>query len=152
MTEIPSTRNAMEEKRNVTLQEMKESEKWTHETILEPENLERVPTPTGYRMVVIPYSIPEFVGKANIILAKETREKERLHATVHRVVKMGPECYTDPDKFPDGMYCEVGDFVLLSRYCGSKFNMRQCDVLHVINDDEVLAIAEDPESIITFAK
>jgi co-chaperonin GroES (HSP10) len=142
----------MEEKRNATMQEMKESEQWTHESIFEPENLALVPDPTGYRMIVVPYAIPEFVGSQKIILARETREKERLHATVHRIVKMGPECYTDPDKFPDGKYAEVGDYVLLSRYCGSKFNMRQCDVLHVINDDEVLATTADPESILTFAK
>jgi len=125
---------------------------WNHTTIMEPENLKHIPNPTGHRMVVVPYDIPEYVGKSGIALASKTIESERLHATSHRVVKMGPSCYIEQDKFPDGPYCQVGDFILLSRYAGSKFNMAQCDVLHVINDDEVLCKVDHPEDLLTFAK
>lgn len=126
--------------------------KWNHDTVMEPENLAHIPDPTGYRMVVVPYDIPEYVGSSGIIVAESIRDKERLHATSHRVIKMGPDCYTDQARYPDGPWCKVGDFVLLSRYCGSKFNMAQCDVLHVINEDEVLCVVEHPEDLLTFAK
>lgn len=151
---IPATTNAMEERRRekIAMVESRKQDKWNHETIMEPANLKHVPNPTGYRMVVIPFDIPEFVGKSGIVLSSKTRESERLHATSHRIVKMGPECYTDPEKFPDGPYCKEGDYILLSRYAGSKFNMSQCDVLHVINDDEVLCQVPNPEDLLTFAK
>ena len=66
------------------------------EVVLNPEKLdasilERMPQPTGWRMLVLPYA-----GKAKteggIILTKETKDREALASIVAYVVKKGPQC------------------------------------------------------------
>ena len=58
-------------------------------TLLDKSALERMPDPTGWRMLVLPYK-----GKAQsdggIHLLKETVDREALATVVAYVVKMGP--------------------------------------------------------------
>ena len=61
-------------------------------TLLEKSAIERMPNPSGWRMLVLPYQ-----GKAKseggIHLLKETVDREALATVVAYVVKMGPLCY-----------------------------------------------------------
>ena len=63
-------------------------------TLLKKSALERMPDPSGCRMLVLPYK-----GKATsdggIHLLKETVDREALATVVAYVVKMGPLCYGD---------------------------------------------------------
>jgi hypothetical protein len=63
-------------------------------------------------------------------------------------VKQGPLCYKDPEKFPDGPWCEEKQWVVFARYAGSRFRIEggECRIL---NDDEVLATIDDPEDILS---
>ena len=65
--------------------------------VLDPEKLDqsildRMPQPTGWRMLVLPYA-----GKAKteggIILTKQTTDREALSTVVAYVVKKGPLAY-----------------------------------------------------------
>jgi len=81
------------------------------------------------------------------MLAKQTLDKERIATVVGLVVRKGPDAYSDEDKFPEGAWCDEGDWVIFGRYAGARFNIEGGD-LRLINDDEVLAIVNNPEDIL----
>lgn len=117
-----------------------EVRKLTHETIM--DHRDKVPTVRGYRLMLIPVSHEEKT-KSGIIIPDDIREKQRNHALIFRVVGMGPEAYTDKERFPTGPYCSLGDYVLIARYAGTRIATQYCDDLRVINDDEVMAVVPD---------
>ena len=106
--------------------------------------LERLPQPTGYRMLVIPYYVPEKVN--GIIIPDKTRDRESFASVVAYVVKMGPDAYKDKDKFPTGAWCSEKDSVLMGRYAGNKFKVDGLE-LRIINDDNIIASILDPKDI-----
>ena len=113
-------------------------------SLLEKTLLERLPQPTGYRMLVIPYYVPEKVN--GIIIPDKTRDRESFASVVAYVVKMGPDAYKDKDKFPTGAWCSEKDWVLMGRYAGNKFKVDGLE-LRIINDDNIIASILDPKDI-----
>ena len=112
--------------------------------LLDKTALERLPTPTGYRVLVMPYK-----GKAKtdcgIILTDETRDRNALATVVCYVLKLGPDCYSDLDKYSQS-YCKEKDWVVIGRYAGSRFRIEGAE-LRLLNDDEILATILDPDDI-----
>tara|TARA_A200000159_G_scaffold146472_1_gene152847 strand:+ start:11313 stop:11726 length:414 start_codon:yes stop_codon:yes gene_type:complete len=109
---------------------------------------ERVPNPTGWRVLVMPYKGREkTVG--GIYVPDETRDRESVATVVAYVIKVGPLAYKDPDKFGEDCepWCKEGDWVCIGRYAGSRFKLDGGEV-RIINDDEVIATILDPEDII----
>jgi len=119
--------------------------------VITPENLEshadKLPRPTGYRILILPFSLPQ-VTKGGIHIAKSTLDKERLATVVGYVVAMGPDAYGDMNKFPEGAWCKEGDWVIFGRYAGARFNIEGGD-MRLLNDDEILATIDDPEAILS---
>ena len=113
--------------------------------------LDKLPVPTGYRMLVVPYTQP---GKTRggILLAESTLKVEELATTIGFVIALGPDCYKDPVKYPMGPWCEKGDYVLFGRYAGARIMMQgEKDdnlPLRLLNDDEVLAKIDNPEDFV----
>ena len=62
------------------------------------------------------------------------------------VVKMGPDCYKDPERFPSGPWCSEGDFVLVRPNAGTRLLIHDRE-FRIINDDSVEAVVEDPRGI-----
>ncbi len=109
---------------------------------------ERVPNPTGWRVLVMPYKGREkTVG--GVYVPDETRDRESIATVVAYVIKVGPLAYKDPDKFGEECepWCKEGDWVCIGRYAGSRFKLDGGEV-RIINDDEVIATILDPEDII----
>ena len=109
---------------------------------------ERVPNPTGWRVLVMPYKGREkTVG--GVYVPDETRDRESVATVVAFVIKVGPLAYKDPDKFGAECepWCKEGDWVCIGRYAGSRFKLDGGEV-RIINDDEVIATILDPEDII----
>ena len=119
--------------------------------VITPENLEshadKLPRPTGYRILILPFSLPE-VTKGGIHIAKATLDKERIATVVGYVVAMGPDAYGDVNKFPEGAWCKKGDWVIFGRYAGARFQIEGGD-MRLLNDDEILATIDDPEAILS---
>ena len=107
---------------------------------------EKLPNPTGYRLLILPFSPPEKT-KGGIMLAKQTLDKERIATVVGLVVRKGPDAYSDKDKFPEGAWCDEGDWVIFGRYAGARFNIDGGD-MRLLNDDEILAVVNNPEDIL----
>jgi co-chaperonin GroES (HSP10) len=121
------------------------------ENEITPENYEshadKLPRPTGYRILILPFA-QKSVTKGGIHIAKQTIDKERLSTVVGHVVALGPDAYADTIKFPEGAWCKKGDWVIFGRYAGARFQIEGGD-MRLLNDDEILAVVEDPEAIIS---
>jgi co-chaperonin GroES (HSP10) len=68
---------------------------------------------------------------------------EETASIIGFVVEMGDECYKDKEKFPNGPYCQKGDFVIFRSYSGTRFKIKG-DEFRLINDDTVEAVVDDP--------
>ena len=120
---------------------------FTPERLQEDSSLqEKLPVPTGYRILMLPF-VPGKVTRGVIHLAKKTVDKERLATVVGYVVKLGPDAYKDDRKFPEGPWCQEGDWVIFGRYAGARIQIEGGD-LRLLNDDEILAVIDNPEDIL----
>tara|TARA_R110000823_G_C15808637_1_gene487943 strand:+ start:47 stop:505 length:459 start_codon:yes stop_codon:yes gene_type:complete len=121
------------------------------ENVITHENLEAhadsLPRPTGYRILILPFT-QSAVTKGGIHLAKTTVDKERLSTVVGYVVSVGPDAYSDTNKFPEGAWCKEGDWVIFGRYAGARFQIEGGD-MRILNDDEILACIDNPEAILS---
>ena len=107
--------------------------------------LERLPQPTGYRILIIPY-YPSEKTKGGIIVPDAVRERESFATVSAYVVKLGPDAYKDAQKFPSGSYANEKDWVLIGRYSGNRFKVEGLEV-RIINDDNIIATILDPKDI-----
>jgi len=107
--------------------------------------LERMPAPTGWRVLILPYR-GQGKTEGGILLAHETQERTNVNTQVGYVLKMGPLAYKDQEKFPDGAWCEEKQWVMFARYAGSRFEIDGGEV-RILNDDEILATILDPNDI-----
>lgn len=109
------------------------------------EKAAQLPKPSGYRILcAIPEKEKEF--DSGLLKADETIRMEETLTTVLFVVDMGPECYADKDRFPNGPWCKKGDFVLVRPHSGSRLVIHGRE-FRLINDDTVEAVVEDPRGI-----
>jgi len=106
---------------------------------------ERLPRPTGARILVIMPTIEEKT-EGGIIKHSSTLRTEEVASVVGVVVSIGPDAYREKDKFPNGPYCKEGDFVLLRSYSGTRFKVagKECRITY---DDQVEAVVDDPRSV-----
>ena len=111
-------------------------------------NLEKLPNPTGWRILVMPFQVKEET-QGGIIIAQETLDRARAAVQVGYVLKMGPLCYEDKDKYPTGAWCKEKDWVIFARYAGSRLPIEGGEV-RLLNDDEVLGTIKDPESVLHY--
>ena len=107
--------------------------------------LERIPNPTGWRLVVLPYR-GKGKTEGGVYLPDQVVEENQVATQVGYVLKVGPLAYKDPEKF-DGPWCVEKDWVMFARYAGSRFKIDGGEV-RILNDDEVLATISDPEDIL----
>jgi len=116
-------------------------------SLLDKPLLERLPQPTGWRVLVMPYQ-----GKAKtssgLYIPDEVRERESVATVVAYVLKLGPLAYKDPDKcVPEAEpWCAEGQWVCIGRYSGSRFKIEGGEV-RIINDDEVIATILEPDDV-----
>ena len=120
-------------------------------TVLDPKSindklLDRLPTPTGYRMLILPYAGPTKT-KGGILLSDKTQETIQLTTVVGLVLKQGNLCYRDKEKFPLGKWCNEKDWVIFGRYAGSRFKIDGGEV-RILNDDEIIATISNPADIL----
>ena len=110
------------------------------------KEIEKVPNPTGYRIVLFPLKL-DSKTKSGIILTDETVAESQITTNICKVLKVGPDAYKAKDKFPTGPWCKTDDWVLITRYAGSRFRIDGGE-LRIINDDEILAGIDDPRDIL----
>jgi co-chaperonin GroES (HSP10) len=112
------------------------------------EKAKQLPRPQGYRILcAIPEAEQEFDGtEVGLIKADETMRIEETLTTVLFVVDIGKDCYQDKSRFPNGAYCQKGDFILVRPNAGTRLIIHGRE-FRIINDDSVEAVVEDPRGI-----
>jgi co-chaperonin GroES (HSP10) len=119
---------------------LKEVAPLTHE-----EKAKQLPNPSGYRILcAIPEQEKEY--ESGIIKAELTVQNEETLTTVLFVVKLGPDCYKDEKRFPNGPWCKEGDFILVRPHAGTRLVIHGKE-FRIINDDSVEGTVEDPRGI-----
>lgn len=109
------------------------------------EKASQLPKPSGYRILcAIPEVEKEF--ESGLLKADQTLHYEEVLTTVLFVVELGPDCYTDKEKFPTGPWCKKGDFILVRPSSGSRLLIHGRE-FRIINDDNVEAVVLDPRGI-----
>ena len=106
----------------------------------------KLPQPTGWRILVLPFQMGEKT-KGGILMGKDTLEKQQVASQCGNVLAMGPDCYQDKDRYKQGPWCKVGDWVMFARYAGSRIKIEGGEV-RLLNDDEILATIKNPEDIL----
>ena len=139
--EIPKHKNALEEKYQTTESHVKRLDQDNIQSVVD-----QLPNPSGYRMLVLPFT-PKEKTKGGIIFSQESLDKARIATNCGYVLKLGPLCYHDKDKFPTGPWCKEKDWVIFARYAGSRLPIEGGEV-RILNDDEVLGTIKNPESIL----
>ena len=133
------------------------------EKVLDPALLkkrlsERLPQPTGWRILVMPY-MGKAVTEGGVHIPDAVVDREALATVVAYVLKVGPLAYKDSAKFGDdglwgdmpapgfvASWCKEGDWVCIGRYAGARFKIDGGEV-RIINDDEVIATILEPDDI-----
>ena len=106
----------------------------------------KLPKPTGWRLLVLPFKMKEKT-KGGLMLAETTLEKQQVASQVGLVMAMGPDCYKDKERYADGPWCKVNDWIMFARYAGSRIKIEGGE-MRLLNDDEVLATIDSPEDIL----
>ena len=107
---------------------------------------EKLPQPTGWRILVLPFKMNE-TTKGGVIMNESTLERQQVASQCGNVLAMGSECYKDKERYPTGPWCKIGDWVVFARYAGSRINIEGGEV-RLLNEDEILATVKDPEDLL----
>ena len=140
-------KHALQEKyRQEEKKAQEEEKKQVRAENITEDQISKLPTPSGWRMLVLPFT-PKDRTKGGIIIAQESLDKLRIATNCGYVIKMGPLCYKDEEKFASGPWCKEGDWVIFARYAGSRLPIEGGEV-RLLNDDEVLGTISNPEDIL----
>ena len=112
----------------------------------ETRTANQLPDPTGYKILIaLPEPDKEFEG--GILKANKTLQDEEIGSIIGLVLKVAPDCYKDPQRFPSGPYYKEGDWIIMRSYSGTRFKVHNQE-FRFINDDSVEAVVEDPRGIV----
>jgi len=116
-------------------------------SLIDKSLMERLPQPTGWRVLVMPYQGTAKTS-GGLFIPEEVRAREAVATVVAYVLKLGPLAFKDQGKFGDESepWCAEGQWVCIGRYSGSRFKIDGGEV-RIINDDEVIATLLEPDDI-----
>ena len=136
------------EKAAVASAYVEKNQKVLDPSLVEKKLKERLPQPTGWRLLVMPY-MGKAMTEGGVHIPDAVIDREALATVVAYVLKVGPLAYKDPAKFgnaEDTSWCKEGDWVCIGRYAGARFKIDGGEV-RIINDDEVIATILEPDDI-----
>ena len=146
--EADENNKVAEDKENKFLKKIQEDATSNIQHLPDEKILDRLPDPTGWRLLVLPYK-GQGKTKGGVILTDETMQERGYTTVTGLVLKMGAECYTDETRFPKVPWCKKGDLIIFGRYAGSRFGIEGGEV-RILNEDEIIAVVKDPEDILQF--
>lgn len=112
------------------------------------EKAKQLPDPkTFYLLCVVPEAMEQYAdSEVGIIKSGQSMHYEEVLTPVLFVVKLGPDAYKDPTRFPSGPSCKEGDFVIVRPNSGTRLKIHGRE-FRIINDDSVEAVVQDPRGI-----
>jgi co-chaperonin GroES (HSP10) len=115
------------------------------DVVTDEEMEQQIPKPVGYRVLI---ALPTIEDKydSGLIKSDRTLHEERILSTMGIVLDMGAEAYSDKERFPNGPWCKVGDFVMFRPNSGTRFKVNGQE-LRLLNDDSIEAVVPDPKGV-----
>ena len=132
---------------------VEETERVLDPSLISTTLIDRLPQPTGWRILILPYRPPP-ITKAGIFIPDKAIDDTQIQTVVGYVLKVGPQAYKDPTRFPEGPWCKEKQWVVFARYSGSRLKLNEEDnaafgnEVRILNDDEILGTILDPNDII----
>ena len=103
--------------RTIKMERAVNNNEWIeNEEKADPEVLPSLP---GYHILVRPVSVKNKT-KGGLLLPDSVKDDVAYLTTVGKVLSIGDLAYKDEDKFPNGKWCDVGDYVCYARHAGQK--------------------------------
>lgn len=93
--------------------------------------------PFGSR-VMVQVRTPKAKTKGGIILTTETRETDAWNTQIAKVIAVGDLAFKNrntQETWPEGSWCEPGDFVRVPKYGGDRWTVKTAD-----GEDEALIV------------
>lgn len=112
------------------------------------EKAKQLPDPKTFHLLcVVPEAMEQYAdSEIGIVKSSGDIWREEMLTPVLFVVKLGPDCYKDPTRFPSGPSCKEGDFVIVRPNSGTRLKIHGRE-FRILNDDSVEAVVEDPRGI-----
>ena len=108
----------------------------------DPSPLPKIP---GFHVLVRPVSVKSKT-KGGLLLPDSVKDDVAYLTTVGKVLSIGDLAYEDKDKFPNGKWCDVGDYVCYARHAGQKLYYKGVRLL-LLFDDQVMMKVDDPTNL-----
>lgn len=105
----------------------------------------QLPKPVGYKLLIALPQV-EKTYESGLLKADTTIHAEHILSMVGVVLDMGEQAYKDPDRYPTGPWCKVGDYVLFRSNSGTRFKVNGVEY-RFLNDDSIEATVADPRGI-----
>ena len=110
--------------------------------VSDPTNLPELP---GFHVLVRPVSVKSKT-KGGIFIPDSTKDDMSYLTTVGKVIALGELAYKDMDKFPNGAWCNIGDYVCYGKHAGTKLYYQNVKLL-LLFDDQVIMRVSDPKDL-----
>ena len=114
--------------------------------VTEVEVEAQMPKPVGYRLLIALPQVEETFNSLGIVKAERTLYEEQLMTVTGVVLDMGEQAYADKERFPNGPWCKVGDFVVFRANSGTRIRVNGVEY-RLMNDDSIEAVVADPRGI-----
>ena len=108
----------------------------------------QLPVPVGYRLLVALPDIDDHYEGTSLLKTDTEKHREYIMSIMGVVIDMGADAYFDKERFPDGPWCKVGDYVMFRMNTGTRFKVNGKE-FRLMNDDSVEAVIPDPRGIMT---
>ena len=105
----------------------------------------QLPEPRGYKLLIALPEVDE-ATEGGIIKSAQSQHEESIATVAGFVMSMGPDAYANYNRFPNGPYCEVGDWVVFRAFSGTRLKIHGKE-FRLINDDTVEAVVDDPRGV-----
>ena len=129
--------------RTIKMEKAVNNNEWIEdEEKADPEVLPNLP---GYHILVRPVSIKSKT-KGGLLLPDSVKDDVAYLTTVGKVLAVGDLAYKDEDKFPNGKWCDIGDYVCYARHAGQKLYYKGVRLL-LLFDDQVMMKVDDPTNL-----
>ena len=138
---IMSSTTPLEEKRAKKIIEDKAAE-----AAAEAELDASMPHPCGYHVLIALPQVEETFGELGLIKADKTMRDEQILSFIGLVLDMGEEAYASEERFPNGPWCKVSDYMMFRANAGTRFKIGNQEY-RLLNDDSIEAVVPNPRAI-----
>ena len=107
---------------------------------------QQLPTPAGYKLLIALPAASETYEGSSILKSEKERDLDHIMSIIGLVVDMGSQAYADKERFPEGPWCQQGDYVMFRMNSGTRFKLGGTES-RLMNDDNIEAVVADPRGI-----